>query len=255
MSFGGALAGQDVAALEVAAVSVDPQLPQGKFQISYVNAQDERVYSPAIAYSASDTQLVANVQAAMDTLFGAGNVTVALDAASQARRAALTLSFGGDLAKVDAADIRTHFGSATNADRDLSLAVVRPSNVAQGETRTGEVQRIVIDSAQAEVAYTLSLAHSGQTYESAVLSTEMTQDEVQAALDALMAQVGAGAQAEPSIYTGRELRVFVQPQQINDDQAFALARNIAAKIEGELQYPGQIRVTVIRETRCVEVAK
>jgi len=58
-----------------------------------------------------------------------------------------------------------------------------------------------------------------------------------------------------ALQAGRELRVFVQPQQISDDQAFALARNIAAKIEGKLQYPGQIRVTVIRETRCVEVAK
>ncbi len=58
-----------------------------------------------------------------------------------------------------------------------------------------------------------------------------------------------------ALQAGRELRVFVTPQSVNDDQAFALARNIAAKIEAELQYPGQIRVTVIRETRCVEVAK
>ncbi len=58
-----------------------------------------------------------------------------------------------------------------------------------------------------------------------------------------------------ALQAGRELRVFVQPQIINDEQAFALARNIAGKIEAELQYPGQIRVTVIRETRCVEVAK
>ena len=58
-----------------------------------------------------------------------------------------------------------------------------------------------------------------------------------------------------ALQAGRELRVFVQPQAINDEEAFALARNIAAKIETELQYPGQIRITVIRETRCVEVAK
>lgn len=58
-----------------------------------------------------------------------------------------------------------------------------------------------------------------------------------------------------ALQAGRELRVFVQPQAINDEQAFALARSIAGKIEAELQYPGQIRVTVIRETRCVEVAK
>ena len=49
--------------------------------------------------------------------------------------------------------------------------------------------------------------------------------------------------------------MFVHPNQASDDQAFALARNIAHKIEAELQYPGQIKITVIRETRCVEVAK
>jgi Predicted HD superfamily hydrolase len=48
---------------------------------------------------------------------------------------------------------------------------------------------------------------------------------------------------------------MVQPDQINDEDAFVLARNIARKIEAELHYPGQIRVTVIRETRCVEFAK
>jgi ribonuclease Y len=65
----------------------------------------------------------------------------------------------------------------------------------------------------------------------------------------------AGVEKCFALQAGRELRVFVQPQTVHDDDAFALARNIAARIEAELQYPGQIRVTVIRETRCVEVAK
>jgi ribonuclease Y len=58
-----------------------------------------------------------------------------------------------------------------------------------------------------------------------------------------------------AVQAGRELRVVVHPDQINDTQAYVLARNIARKIEDELQYPGQIRVTVVRETRCVEFAK
>jgi ribonuclease Y len=58
-----------------------------------------------------------------------------------------------------------------------------------------------------------------------------------------------------AIQAGRELRVIVQPDQLNDEQAYALARSVARKVEEELQYPGQIRVTVIRETRCVEFAK
>ena len=58
-----------------------------------------------------------------------------------------------------------------------------------------------------------------------------------------------------AMHAGRELRVFVKPEEINDEQAFALARKIATQIEEKLQYPGQVRVTVVREKRCVEVAK
>jgi ribonuclease Y len=58
-----------------------------------------------------------------------------------------------------------------------------------------------------------------------------------------------------AVQAGRELRVVVKPEAINDEQAFALARKISRKIESELQYPGQIRLTVLRETRCVEFAK
>ena len=58
-----------------------------------------------------------------------------------------------------------------------------------------------------------------------------------------------------AVQAGRELRVIVQPEKVNDEQAYLLARGIVKKIEEELQYPGQIRVTVVRETRCVEFAK
>jgi len=64
-----------------------------------------------------------------------------------------------------------------------------------------------------------------------------------------------GVEKTFAVQAGRELRVFVQPEVIGDEQAFVLARNIASKIENDLHYPGQIKVTVIRETRCVEVAK
>ena len=48
---------------------------------------------------------------------------------------------------------------------------------------------------------------------------------------------------------------FLHPDKITDEQAFALARSLSRKIEAGLQYPGQIRVTVVRETRCIEFAK
>ena len=64
-----------------------------------------------------------------------------------------------------------------------------------------------------------------------------------------------GVEKSFAVQAGRELRVFVQPDKVDDEQAFALARSLASRIENELQYPGQIRITVIRETRCIEVAK
>jgi len=58
-----------------------------------------------------------------------------------------------------------------------------------------------------------------------------------------------------AIQAGREIRIMVKPDQIDDDEAILLARNIAKKIESDLSYPGQIKVNIIRETRAVEYAK
>ena len=58
-----------------------------------------------------------------------------------------------------------------------------------------------------------------------------------------------------AIQAGREVRVFVQPEQIDDLKAYNLARDIAKKIENELKYPGEIKVNVIRENRVIEYAR
>ncbi|MCX6737194.1 MAG: HDIG domain-containing protein, partial [Candidatus Parcubacteria bacterium] len=64
-----------------------------------------------------------------------------------------------------------------------------------------------------------------------------------------------GVEKAYAIQAGRELRVFVTPAQIDDFSALKMARDIANKIEAEIHYPGEIKVTVIRETRAVEFAK
>jgi ribonucrease Y len=64
-----------------------------------------------------------------------------------------------------------------------------------------------------------------------------------------------GIEKAYAISAGREVRVFVQPKQIDDLSAIKLARDIATKIESTMQYPGTIKVNVIRETRAVEFAK
>ncbi|HPR91276.1 MAG TPA: ribonuclease Y [Candidatus Paceibacterota bacterium] len=64
-----------------------------------------------------------------------------------------------------------------------------------------------------------------------------------------------GVEKAYAIQAGRELRVFVTPTQIDDFSALKMAREIADKIESEIHYPGEVKVTVIRETRAVEFAK
>jgi ribonuclease Y len=64
-----------------------------------------------------------------------------------------------------------------------------------------------------------------------------------------------GVQKAFAIQAGRELRIIVEANRVTDDEALWLSRDVAKKIESELQYPGQIKVTVIRETRAVEYAR
>ena len=58
-----------------------------------------------------------------------------------------------------------------------------------------------------------------------------------------------------AMHAGRELRVIVKPDEIDDDGATILSRDIAREVERELEYPGQIKVTVIRESRATDIAR
>ena len=64
-----------------------------------------------------------------------------------------------------------------------------------------------------------------------------------------------GVERSFAIQAGREVRILVKPDVVNDDQMTLLARDIAKKIEENMDYPGQIKVNLIRENRAVDYAK
>ncbi|SVD24175.1 uncharacterized protein METZ01_LOCUS377029 [marine metagenome] len=58
-----------------------------------------------------------------------------------------------------------------------------------------------------------------------------------------------------AVQAGREIRVMVEPERVTDDEMDKISEVVARRIEGELQYPGQIKVVVIRETRAIDFAR
>jgi ribonuclease Y len=64
-----------------------------------------------------------------------------------------------------------------------------------------------------------------------------------------------GVESSYAIQAGREIRIMVKPEDVSEDEMIILARDIAKKIENDLDYPGQIKVNLLRETKAIEYAK
>jgi ribonuclease Y len=64
-----------------------------------------------------------------------------------------------------------------------------------------------------------------------------------------------GVEKSYAIQAGREIRIIVEPKKVDDASAVLLARDIASRIEQDMEYPGQVQVTVVRESRAVEYAR
>ena len=70
-----------------------------------------------------------------------------------------------------------------------------------------------------------------------------------------IANTTPGVDKSYAIQAGREIRIIAKPEEVKDDEIALLARDISKRIESELEYPGQIKVNVVRETRAIEYAK
>jgi ribonuclease Y len=117
------------------------------------------------------------------------------------------------------------------------------------ESHHGEVEQRTIDAVLAQIADGISGGRPGARRES--LETYVKRLE---RLEEICTSY-PGVEKTYAMQAGREVRVMVKPVEIDDLQAQVMARDIAKQVEEELQYPGQIKITVVRETRSVEYAK
>jgi ribonuclease Y len=117
------------------------------------------------------------------------------------------------------------------------------------ETHHGEVEQRTIDAVVAQIADGISGGRPGARRES--LETYIKRLE---RLEEICTSY-PGVEKVYAMQAGREVRVMVKPEDIDDLSAQVMARDIAKQVEEELQYPGQIKITVVRETRSVEYAK
>jgi ribonucrease Y len=117
------------------------------------------------------------------------------------------------------------------------------------ETHHGEVEQRTIDAVIAQIADGISGGRPGARRES--LETYIKRLE---RLEEICTSY-PGVEKVYAMQAGREVRVMVKPDDIDDLSAQVMARDIAKQVEEELQYPGQIKITVVRETRSVEFAK
>jgi ribonuclease Y len=117
------------------------------------------------------------------------------------------------------------------------------------ESHHHEVDQLTVEAVIAEAADAISGARPGARREDleAYVKRIRTLEEMSMSFE--------GVQQAFAIQAGREVRIIVKPDAIDDLASARLARDVAKKIEETMQYPGQIRVTVIRETRATEIAK
>jgi len=218
-------AGED-ACYELGIAGLDPKLVQIIGRLKYRTSYGQNVLQHSIE--------VAHLSAMLAEELGA-NVTIAKKA-----------GFLHDIGKAVDHEIQ---GTHPEIGRDIAKKFNLPDEIIQPILTHHEDNPTTLESVIVKIADAISGARPGarkDTYERYIQRLEELES---------IATREEGVEKAYAIQAGREVRVFVTPDKLSDLQAHEKAKLIAKNIEGELRYPGEIKVTVIRENRIVEYAR
>jgi len=215
------------AAFEAHVQGLDPDLTRILGRLKFRTSYGQNVLAHSVE--------CANLAAIMADELGAN--------AKIARRAALL----HDIGKAVSHEVE---GPHALVGGDLARRHGEPEAVAHAmEAHHNEVEPQTIEAVIVQAADALSGARPGARGESLEHYVKRLRELEQ------IAKRHPGVEKVYAMQAGREIRIMVTPETIDDDGALLLSREIAREIERELEYPGQIKVTVIRESRAVEYAK
>lgn len=171
----------------------------------------------------------------------------------------MAAELGADVAMAQRAGLLHDLGKAIDHEIEGPHAVIgadlarrlgeSPAIVHAIEAHHGDVEPNTVEAVLVMAADAISAARPGarrETLESYIKRLEKLE---------AVANAHPGVEKTYAMQAGREIRVMVEPTVVNDEDAVVLARDIAQEIEAELEYPGQIRVMVVRESRAVDYAK
>jgi len=141
-------------------------------------------------------------------------------------------------------------GSHTQIGVDLAKRYKESAEVQHAiAAHHGDIEATTMEAILVQAADAISAARPGarrETLETYVKRLEKLEE---------ITNSFAGVEKSYAIQAGREVRIVVKPEKVSDDALILIAREMAKRIENELEYPGQIKINVIRETRSVEYAK
>jgi ribonuclease Y len=141
-------------------------------------------------------------------------------------------------------------GSHAIIGAELARRLKEPPEVVHAiEAHHGEVEQRTVEAVICQAADAISGGRPGarrETLESYVKRLERLEE---------IAVSYPGVDKVFAMQAGREVRIMVRPEDVDDVAAQVLARDVAKRVEQELQYPGQIKITVVREIRSIEYAK